>query len=258
MLLAVDIGNSNIVLGGFESDQLKSCLRLKTDLARSADEYAALLLALFDRHFGSDFSFERAIISSVVPPLTPIWRDLLSTHLELEALVVGPGVKTGVAIQIEDPRTAGSDRIVNSLALKELYGCPGVVVDFGTATTLDVVGSDGSYQGGAIAPGVGIATDALVSGTAQLPKIELVWPKSVVGKNTVSCMQSGSVVGYVCMVDGLIRKMREEVGPLPHIVATGGFGKLMVEHSSEVQTFDPDLTLHGLRLIDELNQRGSA
>ncbi|MCB0334008.1 MAG: type III pantothenate kinase, partial [Bdellovibrionales bacterium] len=199
------------------------------------------------------FSFSQCIISSVVPPITPDLVRLCKGALGLEPLLVGPGIKTGLSIRTEDPSAVGADRVVNAVAARTLYGAPALVIDFGTATSFDVVSSEGAYEGGIIAPGVKISLDALVEHTAKLPRIELSWPEQVVGKGTVRAMRSGAVLGYSCLVDGLITKIEEEVGPIEHIIATGGIGRLFAEHSSRISQYEPHLTLQGLRILAEMN-----
>lgn len=254
MLLAFDIGNTNIVVGCFEADRLVFEFRLKSDTGRTVDEYAALLFSLFDRHFGSRVSFESAIVCSVVPPLTLDIVQLLKERFSVNPLVVGPGIKTGIAIKMSEPSTVGADRVVNGVAARELYGKPALVVDFGTATTFDYVSAAGDYEGGVIAPGLVVSLESLVSKTSKLPRIELVWPKTVIGKTTVGAMQSGSLIGYVCMVDGVIDHILQEVGPIEHIIATGGTGEIVSSHSQRIRCFDATLTLKGMRIIAGLNK----
>ncbi len=175
---------------------------------------------------------------SVVPPVTPEVVRFVREQLTCEPIVVGPGIKTGVAVKTSDPAAVGADRIVNAAAVKVLYGAPALVIDFGTATTFDYVNAHGDYEGGIIAPGPALALDGLVRNTAKLPRIELVVPKHVVGKNTVSAMQSGVVLGYLCMVEGLIEKIVGEVGPIPHVIATGGLGKLFSDNSKKINSYE--------------------
>lgn len=253
MLLTFDIGNTNIVVGGFQKTELVFEFRLKTDPGRTIDEYAGLLFSLLDRQAEAHKHPKACVISSVVPPITPDVVRLVRERFGIEPLVVGPGVKTGLSIKTTDPAAVGSDRVVNAVAVKQLFGTPALVVDFGTATSFDLVSKEGNYEGGIIAPGPNTALEALVRNTAKLPRIEMLWPKSVVGKNTVSAMQSGVVVGYACLVDGLIERIIEEVGPISHIVATGGLGRLFSEHCKRIKSYDPHLTLTGLRIIAELN-----
>lgn len=249
MLLVFDIGNTNIVVGAFDGITLKFELRLKTDRGRTIDEYTALLTTLFNRKLGQEYRFSSCIISSVVPPVTPDVIRFVKEEFKLEPMVVGPGLKTGIAINAVDPRTVGSDRIVNAVAAKEMFGAPALVVDFGTATSFDYVSKSGCFEGGIIAPGMIGALESLVSNTAKLPRIELAWPESAIGKDTVSAMQIGAVVGYTCLVDGLVEKVIKEVGPIEHVIATGGLGRLVSKHSSKIKHYEPYLTLHGLRII---------
>ena len=253
MLLAFDIGNTNIVVGCFEGQKLLFEFRLKTEAGRTIDEYEAILFSLFDRKLAKGYTISRCIISSVVPPVTPDIVSLVRAVLKIEPLVVGPGIKTGISIKSTDPAAVGADRIVNSVAGRELFGSPVLIVDFGTATSFDYVNAQGDYEGGIIAPGLNVALDSLVRNTAKLPRIELSWPKTVIGKNTVGAMQSGAVIGYVAMVDGLIDRVLEEVGPINHLVATGGLGSLITKHSARVTEYEPHLTLHGMRIIASLN-----
>lgn len=254
MLLTFDIGNTNIVVGGFRREELVFEFRLKTDPGRTIDEYAALLYSLLDRQAAEHKQPRGCVISSVVPPITPDIVRLVKERFGIEPLVVGPGVKTGLSIKTTDPAAVGSDRVVNAVAAKELFGTPALVVDFGTATSFDLVSKEGNYEGGIIAPGPNTALEALVRNTAKLPRIEMLWPKSVIGKNTVSAMQAGVVVGYACLVDGLIDRIVDEVGPIEHIIATGGLGRLFSEHSKRIRSFEPHLTLTGLRVIARLNE----
>lgn len=253
MLLALDVGNTNTVIGCFRGSELVLERRLKTDRERTIDEYEALIFGLLERNLGRELSFSQCVISSVVPPVTPDLVRLMKRSLKIEPLLVGPGLKTGLQIRVGDPSTVGADRVTNAVAVKTLYGAPAIVVDFGTATSFDVVSRDGSYEGGVISPGLRISIDALVERAAKLPTIELSWPKTVVGKSTTAAMQSGAVMGYVCMVDGVIDQIVREVGQVDHIIATGGIGKLMAKHSSRIQAYEPHLTLKGLQILAQLN-----
>lgn len=254
MLLVVDIGNTNIVIGAFRGEELLFEFRLKTDPGRTIDEYSALLFGLIDRKLGPGAQFSECVISSVVPPLTNDIVRLVEESFHLSPLVVGPGIKTGLSIKIANPSTVGADRVVNAVAAKVLFGTPALVIDFGTGTTFDYISKEGNYEGGVICPGAFIALDALVRNTAKLPRIEFAWPKSFVGRDTVSAMQAGSVGGYVCMVDGLVDRMVAELGPIEHVVATGGLGRVFSAHSSRIKKYDPHLTLKGMRILAELNR----
>ncbi len=254
MLLAIDIGNTNIAVGVFESDNLLTEVRLKTDQARTVDEYCATLFSVFERKLGSNIKFSGCIVSSVVPPLTDTICRVVKEGFGVESLVVGVGIKTGVSVKVDEPRAVGADRIVNSVAAKKLFGTPALVVDFGTATTFDYVSADGSYEGGIIAPGLNLSVNALVQNTSRLPKIELQWPEHVVGKNTVAAMQSGVMIGYLSLVEGLIDRIIGEKGEIKYIVTTGGLGRVLSAHSEKLKNYDPYLTLKGLRFIYELNR----
>ena len=205
----------------------------------------------------ADLDFEDvsgAIMSSVVPPLTSVFQALAERYLGQRALVVGPGVETGVEIRIDNPAEAGGDRVANTAAVQKLYGGPAIVLDIGTATTFDVVSDKGEYLGGAIAPGLGISADALVRRTAKLPKVELVPPGSVIGSNTVAAMQSGLVFGYVGLIRELVNRLKEELGGKPKVIATGGMAEVVSEWVKEIDIVNPRLTLEGLRIIYQLNR----
>lgn len=254
MLLAFDIGNTNTVIGCFKGQELQFQFRLSTDLRRTKDEYQILLQSILDSRSGADISISAAIISSVVPPVTPAFADYVESAFGIVPFIVGPGMKTGISIKTSEPAAVGADRIVNAVAVKNLFGLPALAVDFGTATSFDYVDADSNYWGGIIAPGLEISLDALVSRTAKLPRIELTCPKRVIGRNTVTAMQSGAVLGYCCLVDGLIDRIIEEVGPIEHIVATGGAGGLITAESSRITAFDSDLNLKGLAFLAETNK----
>ncbi|MCB0319741.1 MAG: type III pantothenate kinase [Bdellovibrionales bacterium] len=253
MLLAFDIGNTNIVVGCFEGKMLRETIRLKTVRDRTIDEYAAIIFPLLERKLGSLSNVSRAIISSVVPPVVGDIEKLLRKELGIVPTIVGPGIRTGLAIRAKEPAAVGADRVVNAVAAKQLYPLPCVVIDFGTATSFDVINSKGEYEGGIIAPGIHISLDALVSRTAKLPRIQIEWPEAALGRDTESAMRSGVVLGYKCMVDGLVDNLEREVGALASVVATGGSGRLFAEQSLRIRDYEPNLTLLGLRFLDELN-----
>lgn len=253
MLLCFDIGNSHTVIGGFASEELAFEFRIKTDAGRTVDEYRALMHSLLRERFAGGINFSRCVVSSVVPEVTGAVVNLVKTAYEIEPLVVGPGIRTGMPLNVYDPSSVGADRVVNALAAREKYGTPVLAVDFGTATSFDYVGPEGTYEGGLIAPGLRGTLESLVRTTSKLPFIETAWPKSLIGKGTVEAMQAGTVVGYVCLVDGLIERVCEEVGPIKHVVATGGYGEVCASHSRRLTGFDAQLTLQGLRIIAERN-----
>lgn len=254
MILVFDVGNTNIVLGVFDQDRLLVSWRIGTDRRRTSDEIGMLVKGLFDYH-GLDFrSIEGLSVSSVVPPLTPVIAEMSRRYFGRDPLIVGPGIKTGMPIRYENPREVGADRIVNAVAAYNRYGGPVIIVDFGTATTFCAVSREGEYLGGAIAPGVGISTEALFERAAKLPRIELVVPDHVIGKNTVASMQAGIYFGFLGQVDGIISRMKDELGGEAVVVATGGLAELICKGTQLVQHVDPCLTLWGLKLIYERNR----
>ena len=254
MLLAIDIGNTNIHVGVYDSGTLIDEFRMKTDIDRTSDEYLSLFISLLSGKTQSEISIERCIIASVVPGLTSQLARMVGEHFQTDPLIVGPGLKTGLEIRLPDPGSVGADRIVNSVAAREKFGSPVLVVDFGTATTIDFVNSDGAYEGGVIAPGITLSIDALVAHTARLPQIEMEWPTSVIGKSTVAAMQSGAVIGYAEMVNGLLRRISEEQGGEMNTVATGGLGAFFLKQCPLIRSYEPQLTLDGLRLIADKNE----
>ena len=256
MLLAIDIGNTNIVVGVFDGEKLKATWRLGTDVHKLEDEYAALLLDLLSMKGLAFADIDDAIISSSVPPLVTVFEELCRRYFEVTPMVVGPGIKTGVRISIENPREVGADRVVNAAAAHKLYGGPLIVIDFGTATTLDAVSEEGDYLGGAIAPGIVISSEALFEHAAKLPRVELVRPPKAIGRNSVSAMQSGIVFGYVGLIEGIVARMQKELGGTAKVIATGGLANIIASETGVVDAVELDLTLVGLRLIYELNSGG--
>lgn len=254
MLLALDIGNTNIIFGVFDDGSLKATWRVATGVHRMPDEYASLMLNFFDRQGLAASQITDAVLCSVVPPLVGVFEEVCRRYLKLSPLVVGVGVKTGVRICMDNPREVGADRIVNAVAAHQLYGRPVIVIDFGTATTFDVVSEEGDYLGGAIAPGIAISTEALFTRTAALPRVELTSPKQAIGRNTVAAMQSGIVFGYVGLIEGIVSRIQQELVSKAKVVATGGYAGLLAQETTVIETVNPDLTLIGLRLIHEMNK----
>ncbi len=254
MLLAVDVGNTNITIGVFDGSKLKATWRVATGVHRMADEYASLMLNLFERQGISASKITDAILCSVVPPLVGVFEEMCRRYLKVSPLVIEAGVKTGVKISMDNPREVGTDRIVNAVAAHQLYGGAVIVIDLGTATTFDAVSEEGDYLGGAIAPGIAIATEALFSRTAVLPRVELTHPKRAVGRNTVAAMQSGIVFGYAGLIEGIVTRIQQELGGKAKVVATGGYAELLARETSAIEEVNPDLTLIGLRLIYEMNK----
>lgn len=248
MLLAVDVGNTQTVLGLYDGDRLIDHWRVATERTRTGDELGVLLSGLLDVE-----SVDAICLASTVPALVREWQELAARWAHVPILVVGPGVRTGVPIRYDDPREVGPDRIVNAVAAKDRYGAPVIVVDFGTSTNFDVVSSEGEYVGGVIAPGIETSMEALFARAARLVKVDYVEPPTVIGKTTVGGLQSGVVYGFAGQVDGIVTAIRGELGVDARAVATGGLAELVVPHSSVVEVVDPFLTLDGLRLVWERN-----
>lgn len=254
MILVMDVGNTNIVLGVYQGKELKFHWRITTNRNKTEDEYAMTLKNLLADAGLTFDDLDGTIISSVVPPLMFVLDKLCTKYLNHEPLIVGPGVKTGLNIKYENPREVGADRIVNAVAGVHYYGTPLIIVDFGTATTFCYVDDNGSYMGGIIAPGINIAAEALYNKASKLPRIEIVKPPSVIGKNTVHSMQSGIFYGYLGQVEGIVQRMKAEAKGDPKVVATGGLAGLICSESPLINHVDPLLTLKGLQLIYERNK----
>jgi type III pantothenate kinase len=258
MLLAIDVGNTNIVLGVFEQQTLVQSWRLQTLRERTSDELGLIVDGLFAHSRIERVQVRGVILGSVVPPLTGTMQTMTERYFGVPALTIEPGVKTGMPILYENPAEVGADRIVNGVGAWERFGRgldrPMIIVDFGTATTLDAVTAKGEYLGGAICPGVQISADALFQRAARLPRIDVRKPPTIVGRTTVGAMQSGLFYGYVSMVEGLVTRMDEELGGHTICVATGGLADVIAPETSLIQHVDPDLTLHGLRIVWERNQ----
>jgi len=254
-LLAIDVGNTQTALGLFEDDVLRGHWRLATRRGQTADEYGILVRGVLSASGFDIQGLDDAVVACVVPPLTPVMAGLCRTLLGREPLVVGPGVRTGMAVLYDPPGDVGADRIVNAVAAFAAYGGPVIVVDFGTATTFDVVTVKGEYLGGVICPGVGISADALFQRAARLPRVETRDPGQVIGRSTVTSMQSGLYFGYAAMVEGLLARIREELGAPARVVATGGLATLLVPEMPSIEAVEPTLTLRGLRLIWERNRQ---
>jgi type III pantothenate kinase len=249
VLLAVDVGNTQTMLGVYAGDRLAASWRVATEAERTGDEIAALLARLLEL---SDLGFEDltgVVLSSAVPLLVRSYEELAERYAEAPLLVLGPGVKTGIPVLYDDPREVGPDRIANAVAARERYGAPCIVVDFGTSTNFDAVSSAGEYVGGVLAPGVEISMDALFLRAARLTKVDFAAPETVIGKTTASALQSGLVYGFAGQVDGIVRRMRSELGDTAPAIATGGLADLIAPHSETIERVDPLLTLEGLRLV---------
>jgi type III pantothenate kinase len=258
VLLAVDVGNTNVTLALFDGEKLVADWRVTSHRERTGDEIGVELTQLFGLRGFELKVVSGVVISSVVPTLNPALVDASRRYLKCEPVMVGPGVKTSVRIRYENPRDVGADRIANALAAYTKYGGPIVVIDFGTAVTYDAINKEGDYLGGAIAPGVEISLDALVSQTAMLRRVEPVAPDSVIGRNTIASIQSGLIWGFVAQVEGMVKRMVDELGGNARVVATGGQAALVAELTNVIETTDPLLTLEGLRLIYSQNSDGGA
>ncbi len=253
-LLTIKIGNSNITLGVFENSTLVARWRIHTEADKTADEYAMLLYDLFAQASLALNHWRGIAIVSVVPPLTTTFQELCRHHFEIDPLIAGPGVKTGMPIRYDNPLALGTDRLVAAVAAKAKFGAPIIIIDFGTATTFNAVNRAGEYIGGAIAPGLDLAADALHRATAQLPRVDLAMPPRVISTNTTHAMQSGILFGYIGMIEGMIARMREELRePNARVIATGGLAPMLAPHTRIIQSVEPDLILDGLRIIFEMN-----
>jgi len=258
MLLAIDIGNTNITLGVFEDERLRATWRLATAHERMPDEYGILLSQLLAHRRLVVEQITGVALASVVPALTGVFREVSRGYLGQDPLVVDAGVKTGVRIRYENPREVGADRVVDCAAVKAKYGGPACVVDFGTATTFDAITAEGDYLGGAIAPGIAIAAEALFARAARLYRVEIAPPPRAIGTNTVMAMQSGIFFGYVGLVEGMVARFRRELGEDMKVIATGGLAEKIARATPVIQHVDPWLTLEGLRIIYDLNRRPPA
>jgi type III pantothenate kinase len=253
MLLTIDVGNTNTVLGLFDGEDLVKSWRVKTDPRSTSDEMSLQINALVSGYTVTGLS----ICSTVPATLRELRTMIASYYSDIATTIVEPGTKTGVPLLVDNPKEIGADRIVNTLAAHTLFGGPAIVVDFGTSTNLDVVSPKGEFLGGALAPGIEISVDALASRAAQLRKVELIRPKNAIGKNTVEALQSGTIFGFAGQVDGLVEKITAELAEsydqAPTVIATGGLAPLVIDVSSTIDEYEPDLTLIGLRLIHEKN-----
>lgn len=254
MLLTVDIGNTNIKLGVFDGEKLRGTWRLSSDVHEMADEYAATLLTLLQHEGIRTSDVTDVAICNVVPPLTSVFIDLSQRYFQAMPLVVGAGIKTGVRIRMDNPREVGADRIADAVAAHHLYGGPLITIDLGTATVFGIISKEGDYIGGVIATGIATAAEALYSRTAQLPRVDLVRPKNVIGTNTVASIQSGIINGYASLVEGMVSRIRKELGEKAKVVATGGYSSIIAKETNAIDIVNTDLTLIGLRLIYEMNK----
>ncbi len=258
MLLAIDVGNTNITMGAFDGDALNATWRMSTEARWQPDEYSVLLKSMLAMKDVDPGDIDAVVMCSVVPPLTPVFEEACVNTFSAAPLVVGAGTRTGVRILYEPPRDVGADRVVDAAAAFRLYGGPLVVVDFGTATVFDAVTREGDYLGGALFPGMEIASEALVQRTSQLRRVELSAPKWAIGRNTIAALQSGLVFGHVALVEGMIARFRTELGEDARAIATGGLADLVASQTDVFHAVNPNLTLIGLRLVYDMNRNGGA
>ncbi len=257
MLLAVDIGNTNITFGVFQGEDLRATWRMATDVRRQVDEYAILALNLLGHYQIPVDGINQGIISSVVPPLTATFDEAFRKYFKVHPLIVGTGIKTGMRILYENPREVGADRVAHAVAAYRLYGGPAIIVDFGTATVFDAITAEGDYLGGAIAPGITIAAEALFERASKLPRIEVTRPKQAIGRNTVESMQAGLFFGYVGLIEGLVARFQRELGGGARVIGTGGLARHIAEDTNVIDVVDYDLVLTGLRLLHEMNVKAA-
>ena len=255
MLLTIDIGNTNITLGLFQGKELAYHWRLASEHERMPDEYGLQLLGLLAHHHIQPEDITGAIVCSVVPPLTTTIQQACVAYLKMPLMIMDLILNTGIEILIDEPSSVGMDRIVNSVAVDKLYGGPACVIDFGTATTFDIISEDGDYLGGAITAGIGISAQALSQRTSKLPRVDLKPPPSVIGKNTIHAMQSGILFGYTAMVEGMVERFRQELGSHMKVISTGGLAETIARETKVIQVISPWLTLEGLRFIWEMNNK---
>lgn len=254
MLLAIDVGNTNIVVALYDKDSLVRNWRMSTDKNKASDEYGVLLLQFLQLENVAAADIEDVIIASVVPTVMHSLNNAVKRYIGCEPMIVGPGIKTGMNIRYDNPRELGADRIVNAVAAVNKYKPPLIIVDFGTATTFCAINKNGDYLGGVIAAGVKISMSALFEKTAKLPKVEIVKPSSVIGRSTISAIQSGAVFGHAGQVDGIARRIKSEIGNDATVIATGGLAKMIAKESQEIDIVDSMLTLDGLKILYDKNK----
>lgn len=254
MLLVIDIGNTNITLAIFKKDKIISTFRLTTNSQRTSDEYGSFILTFIQSSGIKSEDIEDIIISTVVPKIMYSFNNAIYKYLKKEPIIIGPGIKTGISLKIENPKSLGGDRLVDAVGAYNLYGGPCIAIDFGTATTFDIVDENGTFIGGATAPGIGISTNALSNMAAQLPEISIRKPKSIIGKNTISSMQAGVVYGYIGLTEKIITELKKEYGSDLKVISTGGLGKIISNETDLIDTYDQELTFKGLKIIYDLNK----
>ncbi len=256
MLLAIDIGNTNVTIGVFDGDDLRTTFRFATDTRKMPDEYAVTINQLLPLQGMALRDIDAVALCSVVPPLTPSFVDLARTYFDVEPLEVGSGTRTGIRVRYDAPRDVGADRVVDAAAAFKMFGGPVIVVDVGTATVFDAVNDQGDYLGGAIAPGISIAADSLFHSTAMLRRVELAPPPTAIGRNTIHALQAGLVLGYSELVKGMVGRFKDELGHQASVVATGGLAEVVASEAGVFDSVDPNLTLTGLKIVFDMNTDG--
>lgn len=256
MLLVIDIGNTNITIGLYKNDILKGTYRLTTKMQRTSDEYGFMILSFLNASHTKTEDIKDIIISSVVPKINYSFTSCIKKYIHKDPIIIGPGVKTGIAIRIDNPTSLGADRLVDAAGAYYTYGGPCLVIDFGTATTYDVISEKGEFMGGATAPGIGICAQALSSQAAKLPEIEITKPDKIIAKNTVKSMQAGTVYGYIGQTEYIIKKIKEEYGSQMKVISTGGLGRIIANETNLIDIHDADLTFKGLKIIYEKTKKG--
>ncbi len=255
MLLVMDVGNTDTVLGVYDGEELVHDWRIRTKIDHTVDEYGIIIFNLYTASHISSRAVKDIIISCVVPPMLNILEPLCRKYFNIKPMIVGPGIKTGMPIYYDNPKEVGADRIVNAVACFHKYARELIIVDFGTATTFDYISPQGEYMGGCIAPGIMISTEALFARTAKLPRVELTKPKNIIAKDTVSSMQAGIMYGYAGLVDGIVERMKNEAAGDPLVVATGGLATVIATQTTTINIVEKMLTLEGLRIIYNLNAK---
>lgn len=254
MLLALDVGNTTVTMGVFQGEDLRATWRFATDVGRFPDEYGVLMLSLLQHEGLSAADIDESVMACVVPDLEPTFQNVCKRYFNVRPLAVTAGIRTGLRILYDTPREVGADRVADAVAATHIYGPPVIVVDLGTGTVFDAIDANGDYVGGAIAPGLGIASEALFRRAAKLYRVELSRPRTAIGRNTVAAMQSGIVFGYVGLIEGIVARMKEEIGQESKVIGTGGYADLIARETKVIDIVNPDLTLQGLRIIFEMNR----
>jgi type III pantothenate kinase len=254
LLLTLDVGNTNVTFGVYDGQELKATWRIATDVEKLADEYGVLILTLLEHDGFTHADVTEAVMACVVPDLEPVFLRVCERYFGVRPVIVTAGIRTGLRILYDTPRDVGADRVADAVAAIHLYGPPLIVVDLGTGTVFDAINKEGDYLGGAIAPGIGIASEALFRRAAKLRRVELTRPQAAIGRNTIASVQSGILFGYVGLIEGIVRRIKEELGDDPKVIGTGGFAEMIAKETDVIDVVDTNLTLAGLRMLHEMNK----